>query len=106
MPVRQERWRALAGLRRYQEAERPAPVAPPPAIAERLGATLRDYGGSGPPVLFVPSLINPPSILDLPGRSLLRWLAAEGGPRLAVLDRPGRVAQVGAGRPGWPRCAT
>jgi polyhydroxyalkanoate synthase len=29
------------------------------------GATLRDYGGSGPVVVLVPSLINPPRILDL-----------------------------------------
>jgi polyhydroxyalkanoate synthase len=78
--------RALAGLRRYQEAPRAAPPAPPPAIAERLGATLRGYGGSGPPVLFVPSLINPPSILDLPERSLLQWLAAQGKVRPILLD--------------------
>ena len=52
---------ALAGLRKYQEAERPAPPAPMPAIASAHGAALRDYGGSGPPVLFVPSLINPPN---------------------------------------------
>jgi polyhydroxyalkanoate synthase len=70
--------RALAGLRRYQEAERAAPAPPAPAVAERLGATLRDYGGTGPPILFVPSLINPPNILDLPGKSLLRWLAGRG----------------------------
>jgi polyhydroxyalkanoate synthase len=70
---------ALHGLRLYQEAKRDA--APPvmPAVAERLGAALRDYGGSGPPVVFIPSLINPPTILDLgPKRSLLRWLAAQG----------------------------
>jgi polyhydroxyalkanoate synthase len=78
--------RALAGLRRYQEAERADSPAPPPAVAERLGARVRDYGGTGPPVLFVPSLINPPSILDLPERSLLRWLAAEGGVRPLLLD--------------------
>ncbi|HEX6374730.1 MAG TPA: alpha/beta hydrolase [Allosphingosinicella sp.] len=78
--------KALAGLRRYQEAERPAAPALPPAVAERLGAKVRDYGGAGPPVLFVPSLINPPSILDLPERSLLRWLAAEGGVRPLLLD--------------------
>ncbi|MEA3053028.1 MAG: poly[(R)-3-hydroxyalkanoate] polymerase subunit PhaC [Sphingomonadales bacterium] len=78
--------RALAGLRRYQEAERAAAAAPPAAVAELLGAKVRDYGGGGPPVLFVPSLINPPSILDLPGRSLLRWLAAEGGVRPLLLD--------------------
>jgi polyhydroxyalkanoate synthase len=28
--------------------------------------------------VFVPSLINPPSILDLEGKSLLRWLAQQG----------------------------
>ncbi|MDB5693682.1 MAG: alpha/beta hydrolase [Alphaproteobacteria bacterium] len=70
--------RALAGLRKYQEAERALPRPAMPALAERLGASLRDYGGSGPPVVFVPSLINPPSILDLDGRSLLRWLAGRG----------------------------
>ena len=83
-PERMEK--ALAGLRRYQEAERPEVPAPPPAVAARLGAAVRDYGGEGPPVLFVPSLINPPSILDLPGRSLLRWLAAQGGVRPLLLD--------------------
>ena len=71
--------RALDGLRRYQEAERAAPAAPMPALAEARGATLRDYGGEGPAAVFVPSLINPPSILDLAGgKSLLRWLAAKG----------------------------
>jgi len=72
---------ALAGLRRYQEAPRAPPEPPMPAIAEAEGAALRDYclaGGSGPPILFIPSLINPPNILDLPGRSLLRWLAEQG----------------------------
>ncbi len=71
--------RALKGLRAYQDAPRAAPAAPMPAIAERYGAKLRDYGGAGPTVLFVPSLINPPNILDLSEeRSLLRWLASEG----------------------------
>jgi poly[(R)-3-hydroxyalkanoate] polymerase subunit PhaC len=78
--------RALAGLRRYQEAARAPATAPPAAVAERLGASVRDYGGAGPPVLFVPSLINPPSILDLPERSLLRWLATAGGVRPLLLD--------------------
>lgn len=40
---------------------------------------LRDYGGEGPPVVVVPSLINPPSVLDLAeDNSLLRWLAMQG----------------------------
>ncbi|MBY0520518.1 MAG: alpha/beta fold hydrolase, partial [Sphingomonas sp.] len=55
--------------------------------AHRVGrASLRDYGGSGAPVLFVPSLINPPFVLDLaPERSLVRWLAAQGH-RVLLLD--------------------
>lgn len=49
-------------------------------VAVRVGrAALRDYGGAGRPVVFVPSLINPPSVLDLSERnSLLRWLAGKG----------------------------
>jgi polyhydroxyalkanoate synthase len=79
--------RALEGLRRYQEwPRRPAPE-PMPALFEEAGAALRDYGGgSGPPVVFVPSLINPPGVLDMsPDRSLLRWLAGEGH-RVLLLD--------------------
>ncbi|HVQ08024.1 MAG TPA: alpha/beta fold hydrolase [Allosphingosinicella sp.] len=77
--------KALAGLRRYQEAERAPPPAPMPALAEAHGATLRDYGGAGPPVLFVPSLINPPNVLDMGDRSLLRWLS-DRGRRVLLLD--------------------
>jgi len=78
--------RVLAGLRAYQEAPRP-PVQPPkPALAVRRGAALRDHGGSGPPLLFVPSLINPPDVLDLaPGKSLTGWLATQGF-RVLLLD--------------------
>ena len=77
--------RALEGLRKYQEAERPAAVEPMPPVAEKYGAALRDYGGSGPAAVFVPSLINPPSILDLAeGKSLLRWLAQQGHRPLLV----------------------
>lgn len=71
--------RALAGLRRYQQAERPPPMPAAPVVARAGRAALREYGGSGPAVVFVPSLINPPSVLDLgPDRSLLRWLAEQG----------------------------
>ncbi|HEV7383516.1 MAG TPA: alpha/beta fold hydrolase [Phenylobacterium sp.] len=77
--------KALEGLRKYQEAGRPAPPAPMPAIALAHGAALRDYGGEGPPVLFVPSLINPPNVLDMGERSLLRWLAGQGR-RVLLLD--------------------
>lgn len=70
---------ALRGLRMLQAAE---PPAPPPAlpVAHRAGrATLVRAGEAGPPVVFVPSLINPSAILDLDEeRSLLRWTAARG----------------------------
>ena len=74
-------------------------------------------------MLVVPSLINRPYILDLaPGRSLLRWLAAQGlRPLLMDWGTPGaaeagfdlrrlRRAAAGAGAGGgaarWPagRC--
>ncbi|MBO9715075.1 alpha/beta fold hydrolase [Sphingomonas sp.] len=70
---------ALQGLRAYQQARRPAARPPKPAIASAGRAVLRDYGGHGQPVVFVPSLINPPLVLDLArGNSLLRWLARQG----------------------------
>jgi polyhydroxyalkanoate synthase len=70
---------ALAGLRAYQQAER-APGPPEKPIVAQIGrASLRDYGGDGPPVVFVPSLINPPYVLDLGEHvSLLRWLSGAG----------------------------
>ena len=71
--------RVLSGLRAYQEAGRATPPSAMPAIGERRGALLRDYGGDGRPVLFIPSLINPPNVLDLSEeKSLLRWLSGEG----------------------------
>lgn len=70
---------ALAGLRAYQQASRPPQLDPKPVIASAGRALLRDYSGSGRPVIFVPSLINPPHVLDLaPDNSLLRWLAGRG----------------------------
>ncbi|MDR6788402.1 polyhydroxyalkanoate synthase [Sphingomonas sp. BE138] len=71
---------ALAGLRRYQEAPRARRRLPP--IRYRKGpGRLRDgaKGSDAAPVVLIPSLINPPFVLDLaPGRSLLAHLAASG----------------------------
>ena len=47
------------------------------------GATLRDHGGEGPPAVLVPSLINPPRILDLDDEVSLTQ--AIGGMRRRVL---------------------
>jgi polyhydroxyalkanoate synthase len=75
----ERRTAALAGLRVYQQVPRSPRPAPMPAIAVAGRASLRDYGGAGATVVFVPSLINPPFVLDLaPDTSLLRWLAAQG----------------------------
>lgn len=69
----------LAGLRAFQTAKRPPPLPEMPVVARAGRASLRDYGGKGPPALFVPSLINPPHILDLAeNSSLLRWLSGQG----------------------------
>jgi polyhydroxyalkanoate synthase len=69
----------LAGLRAYQTAQRPAPPPPRPIVARSARAMLRDYGGEGRPVIFVPSLINSHDVLDLlPDHSLLRWLSSQG----------------------------
>lgn len=72
----------MAGLAAYQRAARPPARPPRPAIATAGAAALRDYrsaSSAGPPVVFVPSLINPPQVLDLaPDRSLIAWLADRG----------------------------
>lgn len=75
----ERRARALAGLAAYQQAPRGAPW-PRPAALHRAGrARLLDYGGNGRPIVVVPSLINPPFVLDLASdHSLLRWLATQG----------------------------
>nr|WP_315379847.1 alpha/beta fold hydrolase [uncultured Sphingomonas sp.] len=97
---------ALAGLAAYQRAPRPAPRPEKPIVARARRAVLRDYGGHGRPVVFVPSLINPPVVLDLArGNSLLRWLARQGvrpllvdwgtpSPEDAQLDVNGHVEQL------------
>ncbi|MEO6247598.1 MAG: alpha/beta hydrolase [Sphingomicrobium sp.] len=69
--------RALDGLARYAREQRaPAPPQRPP-IGEAGGAVLRDHGGNGPPLILIPSMINPPHVLDLPGQSLADALSAQ-----------------------------
>ncbi len=77
---------ALEGLGRYERSPRPDPPPLRPAIARCGTATLRDCGGTGPAVVLVPSLINPPRVLDLDdGASLAQGLAA-GGRRALLVD--------------------
>ncbi len=87
---------ALAGLKAYQAAARPPERLMPPHVTQSGRALLRDYGGSGPPVVFIPSLINPPFVLDLAeDNSLLRWLATQGlHPLLVDWGTPGPQARA------------
>ena len=77
---------ALAGLRAYETAERTARPAPKPEIARVRGACLRDHGGSGPPAILIPSLINPPRILDLDRQASLADAVATMNRRVLLLD--------------------
>jgi polyhydroxyalkanoate synthase len=77
---------ALGGLRAYGQAPRRERPPPKPEVARVSGATLRDHGGSGPPALLVPSLINPPRILDLDGQVSLTAAIARMGRRTLLLD--------------------
>ena len=77
---------ALAGLRAYEHAPRPQRAPGKPEVARVGGALLRDHGGEGPPAILVPSLINPPRILDLDERVSLTGTIARMGRRALLLD--------------------
>jgi polyhydroxyalkanoate synthase len=77
---------ALAGLRAYQSADRGTARSVPHAIAQAGRASLRDYGGGGRPVVFVPSLINPPFILNLSEENSLTRFVANHGFRPLLVD--------------------
>ncbi len=77
---------ALAGLRAYQAAARVGARTARPEIARVGGASLRDHGGDGPPAVLIPSLINPPDILDLDAQVSLAAAIAGMGRRALLLD--------------------
>src|SRR6185437_12901635 len=77
---------ALRGLTKYQQAARPELVRERPVVARIRGATVRDCGGDGPTALLVPSLINPPEILDLDEDVSLADSVAGAGHRALLLD--------------------
>ena len=77
---------ALTGLRAYETAPRVPLAAPRPEIARLPGACLRDHGGEGPPAVLIPSLINPPRILDLDEQVSLTAAIAGMGRRALLLD--------------------
>jgi polyhydroxyalkanoate synthase len=76
----------ITGIRAYRDHpyRRPATQAEP--IWQEGSSSLLDYGGTGRPVLLVPSLINRAEILDLrPGASFCAWLR-DNGHRPLLLD--------------------
>jgi polyhydroxyalkanoate synthase subunit PhaC len=76
---------ALAGLGMYQRAERRLLKPARPVLNEHGGVSIKDCGGSGTPIVLVPSLINPPAILDLDSSSSLADALAPVG-RVLLID--------------------
>ncbi len=76
----------LSGIAAYRRHPYCRAVPEPPVIWAEGETRLLDYGGEGPSVLFVPSLVNRAYVLDLQlEHSMLRFLAA-GGVRPLLLD--------------------
>lgn len=76
----------LGGIERYQTDpfKRPPGGRTTTAICET--ATALACGGEGPPIVLIPSLINPSWVLDLlPGRSFAAFLARHAG-RVFLID--------------------
>jgi len=79
----------IAGIAAYRRHPAERTLIDPPVLWEEGDTRLLDFAGpaaSAPPVLFVPSLVNRAYVLDLaPGRSMMRWMAAQ-GVRALLLD--------------------
>jgi len=90
--ARQDR-ELIAGIAAYRRHPYRRDLPDPPVLWAEGGSRLLDFGGTGPALLMVPSLVNRASVLDLaPGRSLARFLAGQ-GLRVLLLDWgwPGEV---------------
>ncbi len=83
----------IAGIAAYRADSYTRQLRDPPVVWEESETRVMDYGGAGPAVLFVPSLINRAYILDLmEDASMLRWLSAEGAhPYLLDWGWPGET---------------
>ena len=81
-------WRATRSPDCARMRLRRAPQRPPPKpeVARAGGACLRDHGGTGPLAILIPSLINPPRILDLDREVSLAAAIAGMGRRVLLLD--------------------
>lgn len=81
----------LSGVERYHFYPYSRQLEEPPVVWSEGSSRVLDYGGDGPIVFFVPSLINRSYILDISQeRSMLRWLATQGlHPVLLDWGQPG-----------------
>jgi polyhydroxyalkanoate synthase subunit PhaC len=77
---------ALTGLAKYEAAPRQRSHPERPAVARAGPATLRDCGGDGAPAVLIPSLINPPDVLDLDRQVSLGAAIAGMGRRALLVD--------------------
>ena len=69
----------VAGIAAYRRHPYARSLRDPPELWREGGSRMLDFGGAGPGVLFVPSLVNRAYVLDLSDdRSMLRWLASRG----------------------------
>ncbi len=83
--LRQDR-ALIAGIAAYRRHPWRRTLADPPSVWAEGGSRVLDFGGDGPPVLFVPSLVNRAHVLDLTAeRSMMRHLAGQ-GLRVFLLD--------------------
>ena len=77
---------ALEGLAKYERAPRMRTRTQRNIVAQIGPAVLRDHGGTGPAAILVPSLINPPHVLDLDEEVSLASEVASMGRRCLLLD--------------------
>jgi len=77
---------ALQGLAKYELAERTVRSASRKILAQVGPAMLYDFGGEGRPLVLVPSLINPPHVLDIDEEVSLAAAASRMGRRALLLD--------------------
>lgn len=88
----------LDGLSAYQHHPFRRPEHQGRKVAEAGATRVLAYSDSGPPVLLVPSLVNPATILDLlPERSFVRSLAGRGYQPLVVNWGEPSNAEAGMG---------
>ena len=83
----------ISGIAAYRRHGYQRALADPAVLWSESETRLLDYGGSGPVVLFVPSLVNRAYILDLAeNASFMRYLAAQGAhPLLLDWGWPGPI---------------